>query len=207
MDLLDYAPLGAIYLTFAVAVGVAAYEARASLDRGLLLVAALLGALVFLPLHLALPETLHWTFPLRFVGLALALLYTGRPGRLPAWLWSPRFLYQGLGLSMASISLWGIARGPGPAGPILGLLAALAAGLAWGKVGLGVPGRAAGALSHAGRAPALVFPLALGGEERIGAAGEVMEDGPARKGGGQGRIRRSALADGDEKRRPQKRVR
>lgn len=213
MGYFEFASLGAIYLTFAVVLGLLLYEARARLDRALLLLAVSFGALVFLPLHLGFPVVTWLRGPLRLLGAGLIAAYATRPDRLPARMWSATFLYQGLGVSMGTVSLWGIAHASRPAGPILGLLAALAAGMAWRKVRAAThrrflrPRRTAPVRPDAGGAQALVFPLHLGRDEQVGPVREIVERPATGKGPGQRRVGGRSLAEGDHKRRPEKGVR
>jgi hypothetical protein len=77
-----------------------------------------------------------WTF-----GLALIAVFSLRPPRAPAWLWSTTFASRYLVGVMASITLWSLSQSHSP--PMLGLggLAALAAGSAFLKWNSTIPGR------------------------------------------------------------------
>ncbi len=130
MDILAVPALLGTYFGFAGALGEMIYRARASFPNRYLPGATLFAAAIFLPASLALPlpgwlRFLTWT-----CGLALTALFSVRPYGFPTWLWSPTFAYRYLTGTMTVITLWSLSQGPSPPVLGLGILAAVAGGMA-----------------------------------------------------------------------------
>ena len=128
------------YFGFAGAFGEMIYQARASFPNRYLPGAILFAAVIFVPASLALPFPAWLDFAIWSLGLALTMVFSLRPARVPPWLWSPTFAYRYLVGLMAVISIWSLSQRDSPPMLGLGLLAALAGGsaiLKWKSSGSG----------------------------------------------------------------------
>ncbi len=133
MYLLAALALLATLFGFAGALGEIIYRARHEQPGTVVyaLAASAFGTLVFLPSCLALPPTPWLRFPSWLVALCLVLFFSIRPARLPRWFWTPYFAYRYLFGTMLLIFFWSLSNGIFTPALSLGILAALAAALAW----------------------------------------------------------------------------
>ena len=118
---------------FAGALGALIYQARRQPDSVYTQGVFAFGSLVFLPSSLLLPFTSWLRYTAWFIAIAIALVFSFRPARLPAWLWSPLFAYRYLVVVMLAILVWSAGEGLSPTLFSLGSFAALASGLAWNR--------------------------------------------------------------------------
>ncbi len=123
--------LGTIQIGFAGLIGVLLNHLKGTGLRWKRLLGISLGALLFVPVTLALPMPTFWQCLVTLLALNLMVIYTLRPPVIPEWLWAPEFGWRYAGFVMTLILLWSLANGRTPAAILLGLLAALAGALAW----------------------------------------------------------------------------
>ena len=120
-----------IQIGFAGLLGVLLSHLKGTGLRWKRLVGISLGALLFVPVTLALPMPAFWQCTVTLLALNLMVIYTLRPPVIPDCLWSPEFGWRYAGFVMALILVWSLANERTPAAILLGLLAALAGAMAW----------------------------------------------------------------------------
>ena len=128
----------AINLGFAGLLGTLIYSLRSQANTRQVAAAIALGGLVMLP-PLSLPPLSQWLSWL--AAILVVVLFALRPAFIPSQIWTLRFAYRYIAITMALVALWGFSSGLIPPVYVLGVLALFAGALAWHRSHLTLHGR------------------------------------------------------------------
>lgn len=120
-----------VYFGFASMLGAMLHQVRRSRGSDIIMGITAFSVLVFIPFSLALPMPAAARWICWISALLLMWLYVLRPVSLPDWLWRPRTALLYAASVMALVMLWSLAASPTVLAPVMDVLAASTALLAW----------------------------------------------------------------------------